>query len=132
MKRNRVFYILLIIFSILIGLGSRKFPEILPSFLSLYLGDTIWALMVFFMLGFIWTRKNSLYNGILTLVFSYMIEFSQLYHAAWIDNIRNTTLGSLVLGSGFLWSDLLCYTIGIILGMWIESYFHLLTLHETK
>ena len=34
------------------------------------------------------------------------VEESQLYHASWIDSIRGTTLGALVLGHGFLWSDL--------------------------
>lgn len=127
MKRNKVLYTLLIILSILVGLGSRKFPEMLPYFLSLYLGDTLWALMVFFILGLICSRKSTLYNGILALGFSYMIEFSQLFHASWIDNIRNTTLGGLMLGYGFLYSDLLCYTFGIILGMGIEKYIHQLS-----
>ncbi len=127
MKRNRVLYVLLILLSILFGLGSRKFPEMLPSFLSLYLGDTLWALMVFFILGFIWIRNSKWKNGILALGFSFGIEFSQLYHASWIDNMRNTTLGGLILGSGFLYSDLICYTVGIILGMGIESLiYHLI------
>ena len=39
---------------------------------------------------------------------------------AWIDAIRNTTLGGLILGFGFLWSDLVCYTIGIIVGAIID------------
>ena len=45
-------------------------------------------------------------------MFFYGIELSQLYHALWIDAIRNTTLGGLIIGFGFLWSDLVCYTIG--------------------
>lgn len=124
MKRNRFHYALLVILTILLGLGSRKFPEILPSFLFLYLGDTLWALMVFFVLGFLLPRKSTIALGILAIGFSNVIEFSQLYHAPWIDQIRNTTLGALILGFGFLWSDLICYTIGIILGIGIESFIH--------
>ncbi|CKH20539.1 Protein of uncharacterised function (DUF2809) [Streptococcus pneumoniae] len=45
---------------------------------------------------------------------------SQLYHAEWIDNIRATTLGGLVLGYGFLWSDLVAYTIGVGVGFLFE------------
>ena len=52
---------------------------------------------------------------VLALVFSYLIEISQLYHAPWIDAIRSTALGGLVLGFGFLWSDILCYTVGVLL-----------------
>ena len=37
----------------------------------------------------------------ISLLFCYGIEMSQLYHAQWIDSIRATTLGGLVLGYGF-------------------------------
>ncbi len=42
------------------------------------------------------------------------VELSQLYHAPWIDSIRQTTLGGLILGFGFLWSDLACYALGVL------------------
>jgi len=51
---------------------------------------------------------------------SVAVELSQLYHAPWIDPIRRTTLGGLVLGFGFLWSDLACYAAGGGLGVLIE------------
>jgi hypothetical protein len=44
------------------------------------------------------------------------VEVSQLYHAPWIDAIRQTRLGGWVLGFGFLWSDLACYAVGIATG----------------
>jgi len=132
MKRNRTHYALLIILSILLGLVSRKFPELLASFLFLYLGDTFWALMVFFILGFLWPRKSTLRIGILALGFSFAIEFSQLYHTLWIDQVRHTALGGLILGFGFLWSDLICYFIGIILGIGIDKYVHHLTGDESR
>ncbi len=49
----------------------------------------------------------------LSLATAFVVELSQLYHAPWIDSIRQTTLGGLVLGFGFLWTDLLCYSVGI-------------------
>ena len=48
---------------------------------------------------------------------------SQLYHAEWIDNIRATTLGGLVLGYGFLWSDLVAYTIGVGVGFLLSLFY---------
>jgi hypothetical protein len=56
----------------------------------------------------------------ISLALAFLVEVSQLYHAPWIDGIRNTTLGGLVLGFGFLWSDLVCYLIGIVAGALIE------------
>lgn len=49
----------------------------------------------------------------LAFLFSFFIEFSQLYQADWINQIRATTLGGLVLGYGFLYADLVSYSIGI-------------------
>ena len=51
---------------------------------------------------------------------SVAVELSQLYHAPWIDSIRHTTIGGLILGFGFLWSDLACYSLGVGLGVLIE------------
>ena len=55
-----------------------------------------------------------------SLLFCYAIEFSQLYKAPWIDNLRHTLFGRLVLGDTFLWGDLLCYTVGIAIGVLLD------------
>lgn len=84
------------------------------------MGDALWALMVYFIFGFIFNKKSVLVIALLSIGFSFGIEISQLYHAAWIDAIRATPIGGLVLGFGFLWSDLLCYTVGVSVGVGIE------------
>ncbi len=37
--------------------------------------------------------------------FSVTVEISQPYHARWIDSIRQTSLGGLILDVVFVWSD---------------------------
>jgi len=49
-----------------------------------------------------------------------LVKISQLYHAPWIDAIRQATLGGLVLGFGFLWTDLVCYLVGVMIGVIAE------------
>jgi hypothetical protein len=49
-----------------------------------------------------------------------MNEFSQLYHAPWIDSIRSTFIGHIILGSGFMWFDFAAYAIGIFIGVLCE------------
>jgi hypothetical protein len=68
-------------------------------------------------------RWPTLRVAIAALLFSFAIELGQLYRAPWIDEIRRTTLGGLVLGFGFLWSDLLCYMAGIGTGVVAELLF---------
>lgn len=119
MKRSRLLYLILIIIVMILGILSRKIGN-LPEIISLYSGDILWALMVFLIISFIFNKKSTIFTISWAIIFSYSIEISQLYHAPWIDAIRNTTLGSLILGFGFLWSDLVCYTIGILIGIVID------------
>jgi hypothetical protein len=121
-NRRRFVYFLLIIMTIIAGLASRHFANYLPEWNKAYLGDVLWALMVFFMIGFLFKRESSLWIGSAALIFSFLIEFSQLYQAHWINVIRSNKLGGLVLGYGFLWSDLVCYTAGIAFGVILEVY----------
>jgi hypothetical protein len=104
-----------------LGLGSRRYGTYLPAFVAQYAGDTLWALMVFLGLGVAVPKSPTLYRAILALVVSYVVECSQLYHAPWIDSLRHTTLGGLVLGFGFLWSDFACYAVGIVAGAAIDA-----------
>lgn len=120
-KRNRVNYGILIIIVVLLGIGSRKFGYILPRFIASYLGDTLWGLMIFLVIGFLCNDLNTDIVAISSLIFCFFIEFSQLYHSAFIDSIRSTVIGGLILGFGFLWSDLICYSLGIIIGVLIEK-----------
>ncbi|MBJ8052895.1 DUF2809 domain-containing protein [Bacillus cereus] len=116
-KRNRLLYAVFTIVVIILGLSSRKFAFALPNLLNDYLGDALWALMIFTGFGFLFPKIETKKLAFISLIFCYGIEISQLYHAEWIDSIRAKTLGGLVLGYGFLWSDLVAYTIGVGVGM---------------
>ena len=119
MKRNRLLYLILTIIVMILGLLSRKISG-LPKIIELYSGDILWSLMVFLLFAFLFNKKSTIFIISWAIICSYSIEISQLYHAPWIDAIRNTVLGGLILGFGFLWSDLVCYTIGIIIGIIID------------
>ncbi|MED0905711.1 DUF2809 domain-containing protein [Bacillus nitratireducens] len=119
-ERNRLLYAVFTIVIIMLGLSSRKFAFALPDLLNEYLGDALWALMIFTGFGFLFPKIEMKKLAFISLIFCYGIEISQLYHAEWIDSIRATTLGGLVLGYGFLWSDLVAYTIGVGIGMFCE------------
>ncbi|HDR7910384.1 TPA: DUF2809 domain-containing protein, partial [Bacillus cereus] len=121
--RNRVVYALFTIVVIILGLSSRKFAFALPHLLNDYLGDALWALMIFTGFGFLFPKTETKKLAFISLMFCYGIEASQLYHAEWIDSIRATTLGGLVLGYGFLWSDVVAYTIGVGVGILCEVIF---------
>ena len=118
--RSRLSYVVLILSTVLLGLASRKFAFALPAVVAAYAGDTLWALLVFWLLGFCYQHWTSQRVAGWALLVAFAIETSQLYHAPWLDWLRTTTPGSLVLGHGFLWSDLLCYSVGVACGYGFE------------
>ena len=119
-RRNPLIQIILIALVCLLGIGSRRFAHLLPGFVAAYAGDTLWALAAFLGIGVVLPRASIATIAGLAMSFSVAVEISQLYHARWIDSIRQTTLGGLILGYGFLWSDLACYTVGVGLAVMID------------
>ncbi len=107
----------------LVGLASRRYRGHLPSFIGEYSGDALWALMLFLVVSFMLVGRPLVQRCGIALALAFAVEISQLYHAPWIDGIRNTTWGGLMLGFGFLWSDLVCYTVGIAAGALAEIGF---------
>jgi len=122
MKRNRIHYLIFSVATIIIGLTSRFYSEYLPDVVNLGLGDSLWALMIYWMMAFLFPRIPIVRLTILSLSVCFLVEFSQLIQVDWLNSIRSHFLGALVLGKGFLWSDLLAYSIGVGLGMGIENY----------
>jgi len=119
-SRNRVLYAALAVAVVAGGLLWRSHFMSLPPVMSKYGGDALWALMVFVGFGFLIPRASTLLLASLALSFCWGIEFSQLYHAPWIDAVRATVPGRLVLGSTFNWPDLPAYALGIGIGAWVE------------
>ncbi|MGM0901317.1 MAG: DUF2809 domain-containing protein [Bacillota bacterium] len=118
--KGRLFYFAAVVFSILLGLASRSYGEFLPVFVAENAGDMLWAMMVYFGFRFLLVHKRPTHSIWLSILFCYFIELSQLYQADWINLIRRTTIGALVLGKGFLMVDLVRYTVGIIIAALLD------------
>ena len=120
-KRDRGTYFLITILIIALGIFSRS--SYIPKFIYLYLGDFLYTVMFFFIFGFLFQKQSTYKIAIMSIGLCFLIEISQLYQADWINDLRNTTLGKWTLGSGFLWSDMVSYTLGGLLGVFIEKVF---------
>lgn len=120
-RNMRIAYLIAIVITILLGLFSRKWGILLPSFVAQNAGDMLWAMMVYFGFRLLLVSKSTLTAIWLSFFFSFGIEFSQLYQEDWINQIRGTTLGALILGKGFLAEDLVRYTVGIIVASVLDK-----------
>jgi hypothetical protein len=121
--RKRPYYLLGFVATVVAGLASRRFSGVLPPFLGKYPGDALWALMVFFVMGAVFRKASSVQLGLGALVFSFGIEALKLCQAPWLVSIRHTTLGHLLFGHAFSWQNLAAYTVGVLVGMIVETFF---------
>lgn len=104
----RMMYLLGIGVLIVLGLLSRRI-----RFIPASCGDALWAMMVYCCFRIILIRKPMFISAAAALITSFAVEFSQMLTPNWLVKIRSTFLGHMLLGQGFLWSDLVAYAIGI-------------------
>ena len=107
-RKTRLCYICIILFLIMLGLTSRKISWVPDA-----CGDAMWAMMVYGCWRIILVNKLRITAAAAALITSFAVEFSQLLTPDWLVRFRSTFLGHMLLGQGFLWTDLLAYTIGI-------------------
>ena len=105
---------------IALGLASRRFPFLFPAWLGKYPGDALWAAMVFLGYALLKPTWPTRRLAVAALATSFLVEFSQLYHAPWLDAIRGNFIGHLVLGSEFSRVDLVAYVVGVAIGAGLE------------
>lgn len=98
-----------IILLIPIGLISRRI-----GWIPTETGDALWAMMVFCLWRIVLQNKKLPLVAITSLAHCYLVEFSQMITWRWLVSFRQTFIGHMMLGQGFLWIDLLAYSIGII------------------
>jgi hypothetical protein len=119
--RRRWYLVAAIFATVAVGLASRKYPWVFPSALGKYPGDVLWAQMVYWSMELIFPSASIVKVASYALAVSYIDELSQLYQAPWINQMRTTSVGHLVLGSSFSWLDILSYSVGVGLCVVIES-----------
>lgn len=117
-KNKRVLYLLLILITIVAGLLSRKISGIPAA-----AGDALWAMMIYLLMRMFLIRRSLKFAALVAILLCFAVEFSQLYRAPWINAIRTTLPGRLILGQGFLWSDLPAYALGVALGLLVDHFY---------
>lgn len=115
MIKNRKKYFLICVILVALGILSRQL-NIIP----LFIGDILYSCLIYFVFCFLAPTNKVIQTILLALLFCYTIEFLQLYRASWIVDLRKSILVHYILGEGFLITDLVCYTFGIIISGWID------------
>lgn len=107
---------------VLLGLGSRRFGDQLPQFVSANAGDALWTMAVYLTIATAAPRWSPLKLGLMALGISLAVEVSQLWEAPLLNAMRDTTPGRLLLGSGFLWIDMIRYFAGALIATTLDYW----------
>lgn len=110
--RNRAVYAAVLLGVIALGLASRH-PGLLPWPLAKWSGSILWAAMIYLLISIAAPGAARNIRLIVALAIAVALEFSRLYPVAWLDEVRRSTAGTLLLGRIFSPWNLLAYAIGI-------------------
>jgi hypothetical protein len=91
------------------------------QFIRPYFGDFLVVVLIYcFVRGFFNIRV--LKCAICVLLFSFVVEFMQYLNIVNLLGLEKNTLAKVVIGTFFSWMDLVGYTLGILLVLFLEKY----------
>ena len=112
MRRRRIAVALAVV--LVAGLASRR-VESLPGFVIDHAGDALWTTAVVLAVAFVF-RADARTSAIAGYGVSVLVELSQLWQPAWLEDLRDNDLIALAIGRGWVWGDLVRYAVGAVLG----------------
>lgn len=118
--RVRVPHLALAIGTILVGLVVHGWGGGLPAAARDVIGDMLWAAMVVWWTGVAAPAAPLRLRAATSLAICFIVELSQMYHSPGLDALRHTTVGQLVLGTGFDPRDIVAYTVGVAIAAFLD------------
>lgn len=129
-NKARFAYLAIALAVIPVGLLARSMRggadgETFVGFILTYLGDTLWAVMFYYLFAACWIRLKVWAILLITLCFTVALEASQCYHGEPLSTLRGFALTRFLLGTNFLWSDIACLFIGSMVAALIHAIMRL-------
>jgi len=97
------------------GYWLRFYAPINPDWRD-YSGGVIYVVFWILAYAFLKPTAPALPVSLAVLFITCCLEFLQLWHPAWLEAIRRTLPGRLILGTTFEWSDFPPYFVGALVG----------------
>ena len=115
---------ILILLSVLVPLGfyTKFYHGPASEIVRNYLGGLLYVIFWMLVAALIFPRTSSLKIALYVLIFTIIIEFSQLWHPAFLETLRHNFIGVTILGNYFAWYDFPWYVAGAIAGYFILKF----------
>ena len=117
LKFNRLYFVLaVLLFGIEILIAKFAHDQIIRP----YVGDLLVVILIYcFVKSFLDTPY--LNTSLAVLVFSYAVETLQYFHVINWLGLEHSNIARIIIGTYFEWIDLIAYTIGISIVIYLES-----------
>jgi hypothetical protein len=89
------------------------------GWISDFLGSVAYEMFWIALVALLCPKLSPLWIAIGVFFVTCGLEFLQLWQPAWLQAVRATLPGRLVLGNTFVWTDFLSYGVGSGLGGWV-------------
>jgi len=118
MLRFHKVYFILAVLLFLIEVAIALFVR--DRFVRPYVGDVLVVILIYcFVCSFV---NIPLWLGAIgVLLFAYTVELLQYFNFVQILGLQDSRLANVVLGNSFAWMDIVAYTVGIIIVVWVET-----------
>jgi ABC-type Fe3+-siderophore transport system permease subunit len=113
---KKYFYFTLLLFLIEICIAVF----INDTFIRPFIGDVLVVILIYCFVRAFWNIQSSII-ALSVLAFSYIIEILQYFNFVKKLGLQNNKILAVALGSTFDWKDIIAYTIGIIVVLWLEN-----------
>lgn len=128
----RVRYLIFALATIAVGLMVHIRGSFLAAGLRDILGDALWAMMIVWWTGVAAPRLPLRTRALVAFAICVAVELSQRFHTPFLDTLRSTQLGQLVLGSGYDSRDLMSYAAGVVVAVVIDRLYRGITGRRTN
>jgi hypothetical protein len=114
--QKRYFIIAILLFLVEVLIAAYAHDKIIRP----YVGDFLVVILLYCAVKSFW-NASSLFIGISVLLFSYIIEILQYFHLVERLGLQHSRLATIIIGNQFEWIDLIAYTAGIAVVLFIEK-----------
>lgn len=119
--RRRLIYLGVALATVAAGLSVRFAPLGLPWVVTKYGGSALWAVMIYWLLRMVWMRHSPAALACVAGTIATLVEFSRLYHCAWLDAFRASLTGAVLLGRYFSVRNIAAYWVAIAAGALLDA-----------
>ena len=103
-----------------IGFASKFYPGPGAWWFNDYAGGMLYEIFWCLVAVLIWPRGSRLKIALCVLGITSLLECLQLYHPPFLEMIRTTFIGRILIGTSFSWWDFPYYVVGCFIGwLWI-------------